>query len=102
MTKLDVMDDLDEIRIGVSYSINGQRLSPGQMPSTLEDLSAVEVEYETMPGWKQSILGCNTFEELPTEAQAYVLRVEDLVGCPITWIGTGVGREDMATKGFSI
>ena len=102
MTKLDVLDDLEEIKIGIAYNINGQRLLPGQMPATLEDLSSVKVEYETMPGWKQSIKGCTTFNDLPSAAQAYVLRVEDLIGCPITWIGTGVGRNDMASKGFTI
>ena len=101
MTKLDVLDDLDEVRIGVAYIINGQRLLPGQMPSTLEELASVEVEYETMPGWKQSIKECKTFNDLPTAAKSYVSRVEDLVGCPVTWIGTGIGREDMVTKGFS-
>ena len=43
LTKLDVLDDLDEIKLGVSYSINGQVLKPGQMPSTIEDLAKVEV-----------------------------------------------------------
>ena len=43
LTKLDVLDDLDEIKLGVSYSINGQLLKPGQMPSTIEDLAKVEV-----------------------------------------------------------
>jgi adenylosuccinate synthase len=96
ITKLDVLDDLDEIKIGVSYKLNGQRLSYGQMPSTLAELEAVEVEYETMKGWKTSIAHCRAFDDLPSEAQAYIKRIEELVGCPVSWIGVGVGREDMA------
>lgn len=98
LTKLDVMDDLEEVRIGVAYTIDGQRLPDGAMPSTLQELAKVEVEYETMPGWKTSIADCRSFDELPPQAQAYVRRVEELVGAPIEWVGVGVGREDMATK----
>jgi adenylosuccinate synthase len=101
LTKLDVLDDLDEIKIGVAYEIDGKRLPLGAMPSTLDDLESVEVVYETMPGWKTSIAHCRDFEELPAEARAYVRRIEKLAGCPVTWIGVGPGREDMATKGFS-
>jgi adenylosuccinate synthase len=100
LTKLDVLDDLDEVKLGVAYKINGQRLLPGQMPSTLEDLYAVEVEYETMPGWKTDISKCRTFKELPSEAQHYVNRIEELVGCPVSFIGVGAGREDMAVAEF--
>ena len=102
ITKLDVLDDLDEVKLGVAYKVNGQRLPPGMMPSTLDDLEAVEVEYESMPGWKTSIAHCRTFEELPSEAQRYITRIEELVGCPVSWVGVGVGRLDMATKGFSV
>lgn len=51
-----------------------------------------------MPGWQTSIAECRTFSDLPPQAQAYVSRVEQLVGCPIDWVGVGVGREDMAIK----
>jgi hypothetical protein len=71
LTKLDILDDLDEVKIGVAYKINGTRLLPGQMPSTLEDLYKVEVEYETMPGWKESIEKCTDFDSLPDNAKAY-------------------------------
>lgn len=101
LTKLDVLDELDEVKIGVAYKINGERLPPGMMPSTLEDLENVEVEYETMPGWKTSLAKCRSFEELPTEAKAYVERIEELAGgVPVSWVGVGPGREDMAKRGF--
>ena len=83
------------VKIGVAYSINGTRLLPGQMPSTLEDLNQVKVEYETMPGWKESIEGCTDFDSLPDNAKAYVHRIEELAGCPVSWIGTGPKREQM-------
>jgi len=102
ITKLDVLDELDEVKIGTHYKIDGQVLGYGQMPSTIEDLEKVEVVYETLPGWKQSIAGCRTFEELPGEAQNYINRIEELVGADISWVGVGVGREDMATKGFTV
>eukprot|EP00940_MAST-03C_sp_MAST-3C-sp2_P002522 g2522.t1 len=98
LTKLDVLDDLDEVRIGVAYALDGERLPFGVMPSTLEDLERVEVIYETLPGWKTSIAECRTFADLPKEAQAYVRRVEELAGgVPVSWVGVGAGREDMAT-----
>ena len=69
MTKLDVLDDLEELKIGVAYKVDGKTLPPGSIPSTLAELEKVEVEYETLPGWKQSIAHCRDFSELPAEAQ---------------------------------
>jgi len=100
LTKLDVLDDLETLKIGVAYKVNGQLLPPGMMPATLTDLAKVEVVYESLPGWQQSIAHCRKFEELPPNAQAYVNRIEEVVGVPVTWVGVGAGREDMATKGF--
>ena len=101
ITKLDVLDNLDEIKLGVAYKINGEILPYGAMPASLENLAKVEVVYETFPGWKTDIAHCRTFEELPKEAQNYINRIEELVKCPVSWIGVGVGREDMAVKGFT-
>jgi adenylosuccinate synthase len=95
VTKLDVLDGLDYLKIGVAYKIRGERLPPGMMPSTLEDLGAVEVEYETLPGWKQPIAKCRSWDDLPSEAQAYIRRIEQLVGVPVSWVGVGPEREAM-------
>jgi len=62
-------------------------------------LSELEVEYETVPGWNQSIAKCREFEDLPPQAQAYVRRIEELVGVPIRWIGVGDGRLDIVDRG---
>lgn len=101
ITKLDVLSIFDEIKIGTSYSVDGKELPYGHMPSTLAGLAKCQVNYETHPGWKSDISDCRTFEELPKEAQSYINRIEELVGVPVSWIGTGPGREQMATKGFT-
>ncbi|CAE7907164.1 unnamed protein product [Symbiodinium sp. KB8] len=98
ITKLDVLDELEEVRIGEVVTNAWSRaivLPPGMMPSTLEDLGRVEVQYETMPGWQTSIADCRSWDDLPANAQAYIRRVEELVGCPVSWVGVGPGREAM-------
>jgi len=102
ITKLDVLSKLSEIKIGVAYKLNGNVLPAGMMPSTLRELAAVEVIYETLPGWQSDISKIKKFEDLPTNAKAYLNRIEKLSGIPISWVGVGAGRLDMATKGFTI
>ncbi len=58
-------------------------------------LADVEVVYETLPGWKEDVSQCRSFSALPVNAQAYIRRVEALVGVPVEWIGVGAGREAM-------
>ncbi|MDF2378969.1 MAG: adenylosuccinate synthase [Candidatus Gracilibacteria bacterium] len=96
VTKLDVLDELEELKIGTSYSYKGEKLT--SFPSNLEVLANVEVEYETMPGWKTDITKCRTFEDLPQEAQNYVLRIEELVGAKVRWIGVGPQRDEMIER----
>jgi len=67
ITKLDVLSKLDEIKIGVDYTINGKKID--YIPSTLEELSKVKVDYLTLPGWKTNIAGITKFAELPKAAQ---------------------------------
>ncbi|KAI8058614.1 Adenylosuccinate synthetase [Syncephalis plumigaleata] len=93
LTKLDVLDKLDEIKVGVAYTLNGQRLE--SFPADLTDLEQVQVEYETLPGWKQDISSCRNFDELPENAKRYVLRIEEILGVHIEWIGVGVSRDAM-------
>jgi adenylosuccinate synthase len=98
LTKLDVLDELPEVKLGVAYRLHGERLPRGSMPSTLEELSAVEVEYETLPGWQTPISSCTSWEELPPNAQQYVRRIEEVVGAPVSWIGVGPAREQMIQR----
>lgn len=101
ITKLDVLDDLAEVKIGVAYSIDGKRLPKGAMPSTLIDLAKVEVEYESMPGWKTDISKITEYDDLPVQARNYLARIEELLGLPVSWVGTGPGRTAMVPKGFA-
>lgn len=101
ITKLDVLNDLDTIKLGVSYSIDGTELPHGMMPSHLDDLEKVTVNYEEFPGWKCDLSGIKTFDELPEAAKKYILRIEELSKCQVSWIGIGPNRDEMVTKGFS-
>lgn len=80
LTKLDIFDGLDELKIGVSYHMDGKELvSP---PGNTADLHKVVVTYLTLPGWKQNISKCRRFEELPKQAQEYVRTVEKVCEIP--------------------
>lgn len=91
LTKLDVLSTLDEIKIGVGYTLDGALLdSP---PTNANKLSRVKVVYETLEGWKQDISKVRDFRDLPSEAQNYVKFIENHVGVPIKWIGVGKERD---------
>eukprot|EP00490_Sorites_sp_Unknown_P009177 CAMPEP_0114659776 /NCGR_PEP_ID=MMETSP0191-20121206/18503_1 /TAXON_ID=126664 /ORGANISM="Sorites sp." /LENGTH=472 /DNA_ID=CAMNT_0001885971 /DNA_START=22 /DNA_END=1437 /DNA_ORIENTATION=- len=100
LTKIDVLDDLDEIKIGVNYLLDGKRLPYGSMPSEINSLSKIDVEYETLPGWKTDLSKCRSYEELPNNAKKYISRIEELIGVPVSWIGVGPDRNDMIGNGF--
>ncbi|OMJ72516.1 hypothetical protein SteCoe_29038 [Stentor coeruleus] len=93
ITKLDILDELPEIWLGVGYKLNGVNLK--SMPSSLEDLSKVEVEYEKLPGWKTDTSKCTNWNDLPQQAKNYIDRVSKILGIPVTWVGTGPKRENM-------
>ena len=96
LTKLDVLDDCDEIKIATEYRLKGKKLE--SFPAALEDLAEVEVHYEVMPGWKVSLKEAKTWEELPEAAKNYVLRLESLLNCPIRYIGVGQRRDQLLTR----
>lgn len=87
LTKLDVLDQLEEIKIGVAYKIDGKELEA--FPADLGVLGKVEVEYETMPGWKSDISKVRSYEDLPVNARKYVERIEELLGVKSGWICAG-------------
>lgn len=97
LTKLDVLTGLAEVKIGRAYKHNGKILNT--MPSCLKTMSEIEVIYETLPGWSEDISKAKKFEDLPVNAQRYALRVQELLGVPIRWIGCGAGRLDMVDRG---
>jgi adenylosuccinate synthase len=93
LTKLDVLDALPEIKVGVGYELDGKELEG--FPADLDVLAKASVRYVSFPGWMTPITGCNGFEELPAKCQDYVRFVERELGAPIEWIGTGPGRDSM-------
>jgi len=91
VTKLDVLDGLDTIRVCVGYKTDaGVASTPPLLSSDFGDCEAV---YEDMPGWRESTVGITSYDELPLHAQKYLERLQALVGVPITIISTGPGRE---------
>ncbi|KAI3655729.1 hypothetical protein MP638_003470 [Amoeboaphelidium occidentale] len=93
LTKLDVLDSFDEIKIGVAYVLNGKRIET--FPASLKSLENAEVVYETMPGWMKSIKDVRKWDDLPENAKKYVVRVQELVGVKVEWIGVGAKRDAM-------
>jgi len=96
LTKVDILDDLDEVKIGVNYVKNGEIMK--HYPSSEQDYVGVTIEYLTMPGWKTDISKCRNFEDLPPNAQNYVLKIEEILGVPIWWIGVGQARLAMVDR----
>jgi len=96
LTKLDVLDQLEEVKIGYAYKYKGKILK--SYPANLEILKEVEVEYETFQGWKTDISKARKFSDLPKQTQKYVLRIEELSGVPIRYIGVGQQRDAMVEK----
>lgn len=92
LTKLDVLDGLDSIRICVGYRDDEGNLI--EAPSDADSYIGLEPVYEEMPGWSESTLGIQTVEGLPAAAQAYIKRIEELVGAPIDIISTGPDRNE--------
>ncbi|BAT85290.1 Adenylosuccinate synthetase [Vigna angularis] len=97
LTKLDVLSDLDEIQLGISYKLDDGTLIKS-FPSDLRLLEQLKVEYEVLPGWKSNISSVRNYSDLPKAARQYVERVEELVGVPIHYIGVGPGRDALIYK----
>ncbi|CAB1338421.1 unnamed protein product [Coregonus sp. 'balchen'] len=93
LTKLDILDVLPEIKVGVSYSVDGENIP--HFPANQEVLQSVEVQYDTLPGWNSDTSATRTFNELPENAQKYVRYIEKHLGVPVKWIGVGKSRESM-------
>jgi adenylosuccinate synthase len=92
LTKLDVLDGLDEIRICVGYRVDGATLEAP--PADLDVLERCEPVFETLPGWKESSTGTKVYGELPERARGYIDRVSELVGAPVGIVSTGPNRHE--------
>ncbi|HEX4619560.1 MAG TPA: adenylosuccinate synthase [Steroidobacteraceae bacterium] len=91
ITKLDVLDGLDTIRIGVGYRISGV-VTP-EPPLTLEGYAGIEPVYEELPGWRESTVGVTEYAALPGNARRYLERLEALAQVPLDMISTGADRD---------
>lgn len=100
LTKLDVLDGLDEVLICVAYRCRGEMVK--NFPADSRLLAACEPVYEAMAGWKQPTRGCRSIDDLPVNARRYVARLEELCGVPISIISTGSERDETIVPDDSI
>ncbi|MFZ5781188.1 MAG: adenylosuccinate synthase [Pseudomonadota bacterium] len=92
LTKLDVLDGLDEIKVCVGYELEGRRIE--RFPFTMGAQAKLTPVWETFEGWQESTRGARSFAELPATCIKYVRRIEELVGCPVALLSTSPERED--------
>ena len=92
ITKLDCLDELEEIPVCLGYRLDGRPVS--DLPALAEEIARLEPEYEKFPGWQSVTTGVTRYEELPGAAQRYVRALEDAIGAPAVVISTGPRREE--------
>ena len=100
LTKLDVLDGMEELQICTSYRCNGATLT--EFPGEIAQLAACEPVYESIPGWSAPTKGARRFADLPAGAQRYIARLEELTGVPAAVVSTGSAREDTIIRDDSI
>jgi adenylosuccinate synthase len=92
LTKLDVLDGLPEIKVGVGYMLDGKRIE--RFPAAEEAQKRVEPIYENFEGWKDTTAGARSWAQLPAQAIKYVKYLEELIECPVALLSTSPERED--------
>jgi len=92
LTKLDVLDGFEELKICTGYMLDGALID--YLPTAAAQQARVTPVYETMPGWSETTAGARSWAELPAEAIKYVRRVEELIGCPVAMLSTSPERDD--------
>jgi adenylosuccinate synthase len=92
LTKLDVLDSFDEVKICTAYKINDEILD--YFPADASTLDIIEPVYKSFPGWKSSTVGIEEFDKLPENAQKYIKALEELMECPIAIVSTGACRHE--------
>ncbi len=92
LTKLDVLDELDEIKVCVEYELKGKKIS--YLPTATEDQAKIKAIYKTFPGWKSSTQGIRNIKDLPQNAKNYIYALEDFIGAKISSISTSPERDD--------
>ncbi|HMF48112.1 MAG TPA: adenylosuccinate synthase [Candidatus Saccharimonadales bacterium] len=92
LTKLDILDGLEELKVCVGYRLDGREID--HLPASEHGQAMVEPIYETVEGWQAATARARSWAELPAQAIKYVRRVEELVGCPVALLSTSPERED--------
>ena len=92
LTKLDVLDELDEIKMCIQYELNEKKID--YLPAAVEDQLKIKPIYRNFPGWKKSTKGIKNMKDLPENAKNYIYAVEDFIGTKISSISTSPERED--------
>ena len=92
LTKLDVLDELDEIKMCIAYELDGEKLD--YLPAAVEDQIKIKPIYKSFPGWKVSTSGIKNMDSLPDNAKKYIFAVEDFIGAKISSVSTSPERDD--------
>ncbi|MBU2581732.1 MAG: adenylosuccinate synthase [Alphaproteobacteria bacterium] len=92
LTKLDVLDGFEEIKVCVGYELDGQRID--RLPAGQNAQARIKPMWETFEGWSQSTQGARSWAELPAQAVKYVRHIEELIECPVTLLSTSPERDD--------
>ncbi len=92
LTKLDVLDGMEELKICIGYKLDGKEID--YLPASQAEQTAVEPIYETMDGWSESTYGARSWADLPANAVKYVKHIEELIGAPVTLLSTSPERDD--------
>ncbi len=93
VTKLDILDSLDEIPVGVEYQLDGKPCD--SFPADVDDVERLEVRYETVPGWQQPTFGLKNYADLPPRAKGYLNFIAEQVGVEIAMVSTGPERDQL-------
>ena len=96
ITKLDVLDGMEKVRLCVAYRVDGARLD--LLPSGAEDAARCEPIYEELPGWSASTVGVSAYDELPAPARVYLERLQSICGVPVDMISTGAERKETIVR----
>ncbi|MGZ8266435.1 MAG: adenylosuccinate synthetase, partial [Burkholderiales bacterium] len=96
VTKLDVLDGMEEVRLGVGYECQG--VQSDILPFGAETLAECVPVYEALPGWSESTVGITRFEDLPGAAQAYLRRMQEVCGVPLDLVSTGPDRDQTIVR----
>ena len=100
ITKMDVLDGLETLRICTAYRVNGETVE--HFPSEIGQLARCEPVYQDVPGWAAPTAGVKRFDDLPSEARAYIATLEEMCGVPVALISTGSDRHETILRSDSV